>query len=66
MLDHCDSMEEVKVVLQYSPTAVLQYSPGSQQNSNWHMALYAHHKGRVIEILKITSLIPGLVNDQSH
>ena len=44
MLDHCDSMRDVKTILDYSPQNI--FDPNND-NRNWHLALHAHQKSFV-------------------
>ena len=44
MLDHCDSMRDVKTILDYSPQDILD---PNNDNRNWHLALHAHQKSFV-------------------
>ena len=44
MLDHCDSLRDVRVILDYSPQDI---DNANNDNRNWHLALHAHQKSFV-------------------
>ena len=41
VLDHCGSLRDVRVILDYSPRDIL------EDNTNWYLALLAHQKSFV-------------------
>ena len=44
VLDHCDSLRNVRIILDYSPQDILD---ANNDNRNWHLALLAHQKSFV-------------------
>ena len=47
MLDHCDSMKDVKTVLEYSAISPNNVYGHVNEDTNWHLALHTHHKSFV-------------------
>ena len=45
ILDHCDNSEDVTTLLEYSLNSHSQNNISNNDNdTNWHLALQAHHK----------------------
>ena len=47
MLDHCDSMKDVKTILEYPAISPNNVYGHVNEDTNWHLALHTHHKSFV-------------------